>query len=549
VNEANCFPELTYSIYADGELPAGEAREVLAHIEACSRCHDLVESLRVENRMLAVAVEEMDGTEAVAPVPVAAPPCRPLLQVGLPMLAALVALRVGVGWLAGWLPSGSTDWINPITSTGFSSLAFTGLFNLAHGGYAVLGSIMTVVAALGVLFVLTVGLVYCLRRRPLPLAVPIALSLFLMAPAPGAALDTRTGASVTVPEGETVDESLAATGENVYIEGVVDGGLLASARRVVVRGVVKGDLYVFAQYLDIEGTVEGTIHAWAQTIRLNGRVTRDAYIGGDVFQTGASGEVGRDAVLFVQSASLEGKVHRDMGLVGRSLDLRGTVGRNSRVHVEAVSLQETARVGGDLTIHIPDEKMVQIAEGSIVAGETEVKPPRGNAAGNRYLAISYWGWAFVWLVAAVLVGLLFYWLFPGLFDNWMDRPMDVARTLGLGFLVLVVGAVGCILAAVTLVGLPLAAVGAALLGVGIYLAKIVAAEYLGELILRRGTRGRQITLLGLVVGLAVVYLLIHLPWIGSLVNVLVTLLGLGMVSLQVYKGLWRRRRGALEAAA
>lgn len=54
----NCFPELTYAVYADGELPAEEAAQVEEHLAACSRCRRLADSLQVETRALQQALKD-----------------------------------------------------------------------------------------------------------------------------------------------------------------------------------------------------------------------------------------------------------------------------------------------------------------------------------------------------------------------------------------------------------------------------------------------------------------------------------------------------------
>lgn len=54
----NCFPELTYAVYADGELPAEEAAQVEEHLAGCSRCRRLADSLQVESRALQQALKD-----------------------------------------------------------------------------------------------------------------------------------------------------------------------------------------------------------------------------------------------------------------------------------------------------------------------------------------------------------------------------------------------------------------------------------------------------------------------------------------------------------
>lgn len=69
----NCFPELTYAVYADGELPAEEAAQVEEHLAACSRCRRLADSLQVETRALQQALQSEETTSTPRPAPLQAP--------------------------------------------------------------------------------------------------------------------------------------------------------------------------------------------------------------------------------------------------------------------------------------------------------------------------------------------------------------------------------------------------------------------------------------------------------------------------------------------
>jgi anti-sigma factor RsiW len=83
----NCLPEFTYAIYADGELPPEEAREVESHLVHCPRCLKLVHALQAENRMLAAVLDEV---EVSAPLT-----ARPLQPAAVLWLAGAVLALVG----------------------------------------------------------------------------------------------------------------------------------------------------------------------------------------------------------------------------------------------------------------------------------------------------------------------------------------------------------------------------------------------------------------------------------------------------------------------
>ena len=107
--------------------------------------------------------------------------------------------------------------------------------------------------------------------------------------------------------------------------------------------------------------------------------------------------------------------------------------------------------------------------------------------------------------------------------------MDWLKAGGIGFITLVTVPVAFIILAVTIIGLPVALLSLALWGAGIYLSKIVVAEFVGRSILK--TRNA----VSLLAGLVLVVVAVDLPWIGGLINFLLILLGLGALAVSIYK--------------
>ena len=97
--------------------------------------------------------------------------------------------------------------------------------------------------------------------------------------------------------------------------------------------------------------------------------------------------------------------------------------------------------------------------------------------------------------------------------------------------------VAALIAGLTLVGLPLALVALALWALGIYLGKIPIALFLGRTVL--GPRGGGGPTLALLVGLLAVFVAVNLPFVGWIVNLALTLIGVGGLfawALAAYRG-------------
>ena len=55
-----CPTEFTCAVFAEGELPEAEAREVARHLENCEKCGRLVSAFRGESRMLVQYLQDID---------------------------------------------------------------------------------------------------------------------------------------------------------------------------------------------------------------------------------------------------------------------------------------------------------------------------------------------------------------------------------------------------------------------------------------------------------------------------------------------------------
>ncbi len=86
----------------------------------------------------------------------------------------------------------------------------------------------------------------------------------------------------------------------------------------------------------------------------------------------------------------------------------------------------------------------------------------------------------------------------------------------------------------SMTALPVGLAALALWITGLYLAKIVIALFLGRSLLAGEGEQRPLTL-PLLVGLALIFIAVNLPFIGPVINVLLMTLGLGALLLALYR--------------
>ena len=119
-------------------------------------------------------------------------------------------------------------------------------------------------------------------------------------------------------------------------------------------------------------------------------------------------------------------------------------------------------------------------------------------------------------------------LTPGLSRIELGGGKESITTAGLGFLVLITVPIAAIIIAITVVGLPLSFITIMAWLTAWYLAKIVIAHLVvrSVLVSRSDDPGLASALF---VGLIIVTVAINLPFLGGVINLLATILGLGLM--------------------
>jgi cytoskeletal protein CcmA (bactofilin family) len=522
-----CFSELTYAIFVDDELPPEEASRVRAHLSTCNRCQGLVAALRAENQALIQVLAD--------PVTAAAKPR--LLREFLILVAVIGVVGAGLSWLSGQTAPINLNWLNPFNAEGRMNALFNLLFFMQRGGADMLERWAALVGGICVVFALGGTMLLLPRSRRL-FRAGINLALLLLAfVIPGHALDHRTGSNVTIPQTETINDTLLVHGETVEIDGPVNGDLIAQGRQVAVRGTVKGNIFVFAQHIEIDGTVEGSVISWGQTVTVHGNVAHNLYSWSQFLRLEPSAEVGMDMISGGADLTLEGKVDRSATLFAHTTAVRGTVGRDLVFRGGELSLSSPARVGGDLSAYVRNSRNVDVASGVVIGGKTETHIQH---AVSRFSRRHFYVWQAIWLAAAFLVGLVAIWLVPGFFGSVSHGVAQGWRSPLLGLAVLVVTPIAVVLAAVTLVGLPLALLTLLFYAIGLYLAKIFVGASLGHFVLRsNSSTGRGQLIAALIVGLVILTVAFQIPYaVGKVIHVVTLCFGLGAFAWHIYR-VWR----------
>lgn len=384
--------------------------------------------------------------------------------------------------------------------------------------------------------------------------------LFSMVPAAFAQDDTTgpvTGSRV--PAGETIENDVFLTGDRIVVDGDVEGDVFAFGREVVVNGRVDGSVFMIGQVLEMNGAISHSTYAVGGTIGLGAEAT----IGRSLYGLTGSLAIGQDS-----------SIGRDLNAVSIGFAMAGQVQRNTNVVVGAIELAQRLLQLYNQNPNLPDIGQLLPEQGATAVPQLLFVSYRGIAPGGALLstptavpaqqddtpnqAEQVWDWIYErlrQLVTFVIVGAILIWRKPRWLDRWAEEAHNqtgLSIAYGFGFYLLgafgvallfaIAAAIGFGLYALTLRELAYTAWGLGISGVGVlafgyislvaFVSKVIVAYLAGWLIWRRLSGREAGNHMGpLFIGLLIYILVILIPFLGWVIKLLVTFIGMGAFAL------------------
>jgi hypothetical protein len=136
-------------------------------------------------------------------------------------------------------------------------------------------------------------------------------------------------------------------------------------------------------------------------MRLEGEAARSVTVFAQMLELPAQGRVGADLLAFAQEANLDGSIVRDALTFSENISVRGKIGRDLSSYSDRITLAAPAAVSGNFTARVRKKERVQIGDGVVISGKTDVQV---RAKRSRYARPGFYIWQAITLVGAWLVG-------------------------------------------------------------------------------------------------------------------------------------------------
>jgi len=342
--------------------------------------------------------------------------------------------------------------------------------------------------------------------------------------------------NVYVPSGSSIVGNYYGAGDTVEIAGSVKSDVIVAGGNVIVSGAVGGDVIAAGGNIRITGPVGGNVRVVGGNVEIYGTVARNVMVGSGTLVIGESAKISGQITAGSGTMEIRGLVQGGILAGSGAVILSGEIQGPINLYLDksgSLDIRETTKTGSSFNYY--GVKQAQVASGAQLAEapqfhEFVTKPAK-----------PVWWWRFlISLFSALVLGMVLTSLIPGKLQEVITEALSNPwRSLGWGALWAFIVPIMVIVLMVTIIGLPLALVLAAIYFIGLILAPIVAGASLGWFIKSKSGEGwltKQRLLVVVLVGIFIYRLIVFIPFIGGLVGLVGALWAWGAI-LQVQRKL------------
>jgi hypothetical protein len=344
---------------------------------------------------------------------------------------------------------------------------------------------------------------------------------------------------ITIEQNEVISETYFGSADEVNIAGTINGDAYISGGNIDFTGTINGDLIVAGGNVTINGIVSDDVRAAGGQVLIDGAVGKNITVAGGSVTIDSGTDIGGGVVAAGGNVFLNAPIPQSLYVGGGSVRINSSVGQNVTAAGGQITLGSSAEIANNLTYW--SENMLVQQEGSQVGGQVtrEAKQgPQGKDSARQQPDVEpaeaagiITGAALTILILQIMSSFLVGFLLLHFFPAYAARTVGILETkpwltIGIGFLALIVGPVAALILFITVIGIPLGFILLAVYFVGLYIAHIYVALFLGKKLFAYAKK-EVADVWSLLTGVVILAVVGLIPVIGGLVSFVVLLVGLG----------------------
>lgn len=363
------------------------------------------------------------------------------------------------------------------------------------------------------------------------LFLTIFLSLILVLPLATKASYNPKQQQVYIPASENREGNVYLAGQSIVIDGDINGDLIAIGQSIEVNGQIGGDLIAAAQSLNINGEIKGNIRALGENINLNGTTEKNITLLGANINFNETANTGWDFLFLASNTNIKGSIAGELRGIAEIININGKIGKNVNITLNdrangSLNIYSDAIINGNLNYTAKNDANISTKEA--VGGKITKSSPKKSQSQET----ANWLWRkLYYLFSALIIGLIIVSIFRKKIKNLDNQlPDKIKKSIGPGLLILLVTPLASLFIAATFIGLPLALIIFFFWLIALYLAKILVAIVFGLWLSKKFfEKYKDNVIFIMTIGVTAAWIVFSLPYIGNLLAIMATILGLGFI--------------------
>jgi hypothetical protein len=351
-----------------------------------------------------------------------------------------------------------------------------------------------------------------------------------------ASLNVHSRSTIIVEEYEVIEGNMYFASENLIINGHIKGDLIGLSSNIDINGQVDGDIIALSQNANINASVLGSVRVLSNILNINSSIDKNLQAIATNIYIHPDNKIGWDALMLAPIMDINGTIERNLQIWSPQVNLKALINRDfylGKLGNEKYSLNifEGTEIGNNLYYHSLVE--ANIDDEVIIGGQVDIKEIKNQK-------FDFAAWLFKTLknmLAAILLALvlIYFWKKPIKLINQIIIKKPLV-SLAWGALIVILSPLVFLIVALTLIGLPIAILGASLWLILIVIAKAIVAIALGRYLFNQHlNKSKTKSLYKLSLGVFILWLIFAIPMIGAFIALLITFIGVGSIALYLKK--------------
>lgn len=335
--------------------------------------------------------------------------------------------------------------------------------------------------------------------------------------------------NLIISENEIINNDVYVISQDLIVNGSISGDLIAVSNNITINGEIAGDLIAVSNNIEVNGIINGNLRTISENLIIKGTVQKNISTISINLDTENTSFIGWNVLSLSDKISLNGQINGNVNLFSNDLDINSIIEKNLKVNIlnkeGYLTLGNKTIINGELFYKNFSENIIKIDGQVIEEINSELKKS------HDFFVLPWFIKKLFLIFSAILLALLL-----TTFIKNIDKKFEIKDTKHFlniflqGSILFFITPILSILLMFSFIGIPLSLILLSLYIILIYLAKIITAFFLGNIILTKLFKIKEHKKIWSgVLGIVLLWFSFSIPYFGKIISFITIIIGSGLI--------------------